>query len=56
MVGYADRGAVLDEEQVRAVIQTNGIFNPALAIIQSVFDSVDPINYARRIRLRRQIG
>jgi pimeloyl-ACP methyl ester carboxylesterase len=30
-----------------------GIFNPALSIIQSVFDSVDPINYARRIRLRR---
>ena len=27
-----------------------GIFNPALSIIQSVFDSVDPINYARHIR------
>jgi pimeloyl-ACP methyl ester carboxylesterase len=27
-----------------------GIFNPALAIIQSVFDPVDPINYARHLR------
>lgn len=27
-----------------------GLFNPALAIIQSVFDSVDPINYARHLR------
>ena len=28
-----------------------GVFNPALSIIQSVFDSVDPINYARRLRV-----
>jgi pimeloyl-ACP methyl ester carboxylesterase len=27
-----------------------GGFNPALAIIQSVFDRADPINYARRVR------
>ena len=27
-----------------------GVFNPALSIIQSVFDPVDPINYARHIR------
>ena len=27
-----------------------GIFNPALSIIQSVFDPVDPINYARHLR------
>jgi pimeloyl-ACP methyl ester carboxylesterase len=33
-----------------------GLFNPALSIIQSVFDSVDPINYARRLRLSRLPG
>lgn len=32
VVGYADRSAVLDEAQVRTIIQTNGIFNPALVI------------------------
>jgi pimeloyl-ACP methyl ester carboxylesterase len=33
-----------------------GLFNPALSIIQSVFDSVDPINYARRFRISRLPG
>lgn len=27
-----------------------GGFNPALAVIQSVFDRADPVNYARRVR------
>lgn len=32
VVGYAERGAVLDEAQVRQIVQTNGIFNPAMVI------------------------